>query len=40
MSPCAWWQVHRARLFQLWGVGIACSLLVTGASALGYLEFL
>jgi CHASE2 domain/Adenylate and Guanylate cyclase catalytic domain len=40
MSPCAWWRVHRARLLQLWGVGIACSLLVTGALALGYLEFL
>ncbi len=40
MSPWGWWRVHRARLLQLWGVGIACSLLVTGASALGYLEFL
>jgi CHASE2 domain-containing sensor protein len=40
MSPCAWWRVHRAHLLQLWGVGITCSLLVTGASALGYLEFL
>jgi adenylate cyclase len=36
----AWWQGHRSRLLQLWGVGIACSLLVTGASALHYLEFL
>lgn len=40
MTPCGWWRVHRTRLLQLWGVGIACSLLVTGASALGYLEFL
>jgi CHASE2 domain-containing sensor protein len=31
---------HRSRLLQLWGVGIACSLLVTGASAMGYPEFL
>jgi CHASE2 domain-containing sensor protein len=31
---------HRSRLLQLWGVGIACSLLVTVASAMGYLEFL
>ena len=30
----AWWQAHGSRLLQLWGVGIACSLLVTGASAL------
>jgi adenylate cyclase len=36
----AWWQAHRSRVLQLWGVGIACSLLVTGASALNYLEFL
>jgi adenylate cyclase len=36
----AWWLAHRGRLLQLWGVGIACSLLVTGASAMGYLEFL
>ena len=35
-----WWGGHRSRLLQLWGVGIACSLLVTVASAMGYLEFL
>jgi adenylate cyclase len=29
---------RRGRLFQLWGVGIAASLLVTAASAMGYLE--
>ncbi|MBI4609580.1 MAG: adenylate/guanylate cyclase domain-containing protein [Candidatus Rokubacteria bacterium] len=35
-----WWRQRRARLLQLWGVGIAASLLVTGASAMGYLEAL
>jgi hypothetical protein len=35
MSPRGWWRVYRARLLRLWGVGIACSLLVTGASPLG-----
>jgi adenylate cyclase len=40
MSLCAWWQAHGVRLLQLWGVGILCSLLVTAASALGYLESL
>jgi adenylate cyclase len=35
-----WWRRHGTRLRQLWGVGIACSLLVTAASAMGYLEFL
>jgi CHASE2 domain-containing sensor protein len=35
-----WWRGHRSRLLHLWGVGIACSLLVTAASAMGYLEFL
>jgi adenylate cyclase len=35
-----WWRGHHSRLLQLWGVGIACSLLVTAASAMGYLEFL
>ncbi|MBI3456086.1 MAG: adenylate/guanylate cyclase domain-containing protein [Candidatus Rokubacteria bacterium] len=36
----AWWQARRGRLVRLWGVGLAASLLVTGASALGYLESL
>jgi len=40
MSLRAWWQAHGVRLLQLWGVGILCSLLVTAASALGYLESL
>jgi CHASE2 domain-containing sensor protein len=35
-----WWRRHRSRLLQLWGVGIACSLLVTAALDMGYLEFL
>src|SRR5919108_6267471 len=35
-----WWRGHHHRLLRLWGVGIACSLLVTAASAMGYLEFL
>jgi adenylate cyclase len=35
-----WWRRHRSRLLHLWGVGIACSLLVTAASGMGYLEFL
>jgi adenylate cyclase len=34
----AWWRQRWARLLQLWGVGIAASLLVAGASAMGYLE--
>lgn len=33
-----WWRARRVRLFQLWGVGVAASLLVSGASAMGYLE--
>ena len=37
MSPRASWR-RRARLLQLWAVGMASSLLVTGASAMGYLE--
>jgi hypothetical protein len=34
-----WWRGHHGRLLQLWGAGIACSLLVIGAAAMGYLEF-
>ena len=34
----AWWRVRRARLLQLWAAGAVTGLLVTGASALGYLE--
>lgn len=40
MSSRTWWRARRGRLLQLWGVGIASSLLVTGASAMGYLESL
>ncbi|MFQ5946440.1 MAG: CHASE2 domain-containing protein [Anaerolineae bacterium] len=38
LIPRAWWRVRRARLLQLWAVGLTSSLLVTGASAMGYLE--
>lgn len=34
----AWWRARRRRLLQLWGAGLIASVLVTGASALGYLE--
>jgi adenylate cyclase len=33
-----WWRLRRGRLLQLWAVGLLASLLVTAASALGYLE--
>src|SRR3990172_2017486 len=33
-----WWRTHRRRLLQFWAVGIAASVLVTAASAAGYLE--
>jgi adenylate cyclase len=38
MSPGSVWRTHHARLLRLWAVGIGASLVVTGASALGYLE--
>ena len=38
MSWAARWRQRRARLLQLWGVGIAAALLVTAASARGDLE--
>ena len=34
----AWWELRRGRLLQLWAVGLAAAVLVSGASALGYLE--
>ncbi|MBI2525447.1 MAG: adenylate/guanylate cyclase domain-containing protein [Candidatus Rokubacteria bacterium] len=40
MSLPGWWRERRARVLQLWGVGMAASLLVTAASSLGYLEAL
>ena len=33
-----WWRQRRGRLLQLWGVGLVASLIVSGASSLGYLE--
>jgi adenylate cyclase len=33
-----WWRLRRGRLLQMWAVGLAAGLLVTAASALGYLE--
>jgi adenylate cyclase len=35
-----WWDTRRGRLARLWAVGLVSSLLVTGASSLGYLESL
>jgi len=34
----AWWRRRRARLLPLWGVGLVAAVLVSAASALGYLE--
>jgi adenylate cyclase len=33
-----WWRARRGRLLQLWGVGVACTIIVSVASGLGYLE--
>ena len=33
-----WWRLRRARLLQLWAVGLVAALLVTAASSLHYLE--
>lgn len=33
-----WWRARRSALLQLWGCGLAASLLVTVAAALGFLE--
>jgi len=35
-----WWRQRRARLLQLWAVGLLAACAVTGASAMGYLESL
>src|SRR5215813_10959684 len=35
-----WWRQRQARLLQLWAVGLLAACLVTGASAMGYLESL
>ena len=40
MSLGRWWRQRRARLWQLWAVGLVAAVLVTGASAMGYLESL
>jgi adenylate cyclase len=33
-----WWRNHRRRLLQFWAVGVGASVVVTAASAAGYLE--
>jgi adenylate cyclase len=33
-----WWRTRRRRLLGLWGAGILASVVVTGASSIGYLE--
>jgi len=38
VSVGRWWRQRRARLLQLWGVGLLAACVVTGASAMGYLE--
>jgi adenylate cyclase len=38
VSVARWWRQRRARLLQLWGVGLLAACAVTGASAMGYLE--
>src|SRR5713101_6651407 len=40
MSVGNWWRQRRARLLQLWAVGLVAACAVTGASAMGYLESL
>ena len=40
MSLARWWRQRRARLLQLWAVGLVAACAVTGASAMGYLESL
>src|SRR5258705_5054804 len=40
MSVGNWWKQRRARLLQLWAVGLVAACAVTGASAMGYLESL
>jgi adenylate cyclase len=38
VSVGRWWRQRRARLLQLWGVGLLAACVVTGASSMGYLE--
>src|SRR5258705_10364095 len=40
MSVGNWWKQRRARLLQLWAVGLVAACAVTGASAMGFLESL
>src|ERR1700675_646972 len=40
MSFRNWLRQRRARLFELWAVGLVAACAVTGASAMGYLESL
>ncbi|MBI1726213.1 MAG: adenylate/guanylate cyclase domain-containing protein [Candidatus Rokubacteria bacterium] len=40
MNVGRWWRQRRARLLQLWVVGLVAACAVTGASAMGYLESL
>jgi adenylate cyclase len=40
MRLARWWRQRRARLLQLWAVGLLAACAVTGASAMGYLESL
>lgn len=40
MNVGRWWRQRRARLLQLWAVGLVAACAVTGASAMGYLESL
>jgi len=34
----AWWAARRSRLLRVWAVGLVVAALVSGASAIGYLE--
>jgi adenylate cyclase len=38
VSVGRWWRQRRVRLLQLWAVGLLAACVVTGASAMGYLE--
>jgi adenylate cyclase len=38
VSVARWWRRRRARLLQLWAVGLLAACVVTGASVMGYLE--
>jgi adenylate cyclase len=40
MSRVRWWRARRARLFQLWTVGVLVACAVTAGSAMGYFESL